>query len=149
MTLAARRPKIVYLNAFNTAIHLLVLALTPVLTASGAFTLTGGMSSARSLHTATLLADGRVLICGGADASLQALGTAEIYDPRTATFSPTGPMGTARFAANATMLPDGRVLIVGGEDRTTYQPPQRSFSIRPPARSLSLDRCLLHASTRR
>jgi len=82
----------------------------------GTFTLTGGMSSARSLHTATLLGDGRVLVCGGADDSRQALGTAEIYDPRTATFLPTGSMGTARFAANATMLPDGRVLIVGGED---------------------------------
>ena len=84
--------------------------------APGTFTLTGGMSSARSLHTATLLGDGRVLVCGGADATLQALSTAEIYDPLTATFSPTGTMGTARFAANATLLPDGRVLIVGGED---------------------------------
>ena len=84
--------------------------------APGTFTLTGEMSSARSLHTATLLGDGRVLVCGGADATFQALSTAEIYDPLTATFSPTGPMGTARFAANATLLPDGRVLIVGGED---------------------------------
>ena len=84
--------------------------------APGTFTLTGSMSSGRSLQTATLLCDGRVLVCGGVDALGVTLGTAEIYDPVSGAFSLTGSMGTARFAANATLLPDGRVLIAGGED---------------------------------
>ena len=82
----------------------------------GMFTLTGSMSTGRSLQTATLLADGRVLVCGGVDALGVTLGTAEIYDPVSGAFSLTGSMGTARFAANATLLPDGRVLVAGGED---------------------------------
>ena len=44
----------------------------------------------RAAHTATLLADGGVLVVGGRDGS-EALATSEIYDPRTDTFGPTGP----------------------------------------------------------
>jgi len=84
--------------------------------AAGTFTLTGSMSTGRSLHTATLLRDGRVLVCGGVDALGVTLGTAEIYDPVSGAFSLNGSMSMARFAANATLLPDGRVLIAGGED---------------------------------
>ncbi|MGA2514352.1 MAG: kelch repeat-containing protein [Candidatus Limnocylindrales bacterium] len=55
-------------------------------------------------HTATLLANGRVLIVGGA--------SAELYDPATGKFSPTGPM--APGGESATLLLDDRVLIAGG-----------------------------------
>ena len=51
------------------------------------FTATGNMTMARARHSATLLSDGRVLICGGTgDLS------AEIYDPATETFTTTGDM---------------------------------------------------------
>jgi hypothetical protein len=53
------------------------------------------MAAARSVQTASLLADGRVLVTGGElagwDYTGPFLASAEIYDPKTATFSATGP----------------------------------------------------------
>lgn len=75
------------------------------------------MNVPRAAHTATLLADGRVLLAGG----FRAAGTreipiasAEIYDPVTNTFIPTGDMNESRTGHTATLLPNGNVLIAGG-----------------------------------
>ena len=81
---------------------------------TGTFSPTGSMSTARNLHTATLLLDGRVLITGGDLSGTQPLADAELYDPTTGTFSPTGSLIAARAFHTATRLLDGRVLIVGG-----------------------------------
>jgi hypothetical protein len=80
---------------------------TVAVVASG-FMETGSMGIPRSGHTAVLLANSKVLIVGGPDA------TAELFDPATATFSPTGSMTTPRFGATATLLANGKVLIAGG-----------------------------------
>jgi hypothetical protein len=48
--------------------------------ATGSFSPTGSMTVARERHTATLLADGRVLVAGGWDEFGQ-VGSAEIYQP--------------------------------------------------------------------
>jgi len=78
-----------------------------------AFIATGSMTAPRSWHTATLLANGKVLIAGGSQGS-DPLATAELYDPVAGTFTPSGSMTTPRMAHSATLLPDGRVLIAGG-----------------------------------
>jgi Kelch motif protein/galactose oxidase-like protein len=45
----------------------------------------------RSGHTATILADGKILIVGGVVGTNTTLTSAEIYDPQTQTFSTEGP----------------------------------------------------------
>jgi hypothetical protein len=95
------------------------------------------MSARRQFHTATRLADGRVLIAGGAneDAYLTFLATAEIFDPATGDFTPTGSMKDARENHTATLLPDGRVLVAGGDrpGRGVVQPYLAGAEIYDPA----------------
>jgi hypothetical protein len=73
---------------------------------------------ARLNHTATLLADGRVLIAGGESTSPGAANgitaEAEIYTPKTGTFAATGSMTAPRTRQTATRLASGVVLIAGG-----------------------------------
>ena len=63
--------------------------------ASGTWTATGSLTTARDRHTATLLPNGKVLVAGGyATAAL--LASAELYDPASGTWSATGSLNTAR-----------------------------------------------------
>ena len=83
--------------------------------ATGLFTPAGSMATGRDGHTATLLANGKVLIIGGFEAGGAGfLKSAELYDPATGLFSPTGSMGTARRFHTATLLANGKVLVAGG-----------------------------------
>ena len=80
--------------------------------ASGSFTSTGNMAVSRSGHTASLLADGQVLIVGGSPAGAP---TAEIYDPNAGLFSVVPGLTEERVGHTATVLPSGKVLIAGGQ----------------------------------
>ena len=62
-------------------------------------------------HTATLLADGRVLVVGDVGRYQT---TASLYDPASDTWSETGPLTTPRYGHTATLLADGQVLVAGG-----------------------------------
>ena len=83
---------------------------------TGMFSATGPMTDVRIFHTATLLTDGRVLVAGGGRdyANHVFLQTAELFDPKTATFTATGSLASARTFQAATLLSDGRVLVSGG-----------------------------------
>src|SRR5262249_6464354 len=76
------------------------------------------LATARSGHSATVLADGRVLVAGGVGARGAALKAAELFDPARGQWSATGSMVDARVGHQAVRLADGRVLVTGGELRT-------------------------------
>ena len=84
--------------------------------ATGTFTATGSMSTARWGHAATLLNSGKVLITGGSQSGA-AFSSAELYDPITGTFTPTGNMTTVRALHTATLLNTGQVLVAGGNSQ--------------------------------
>lgn len=71
------------------------------------------LGSRRAFHTSTLLADGRILTCGGTDGA-SPLATCETLNPDTNKWEPTGRMNTARSNHTATLLPNGNVLAAGG-----------------------------------
>jgi hypothetical protein len=83
--------------------------------ATGSFTATGSLGTARGYHAASLLPNGKTLIVGGANW----ISIAELYDASTGTFSATGSLITGRMATSATLLPlTGKVLVAGGFQNT-------------------------------
>ena len=92
--------------------------------ATGVFSGTGNLTTYRGDHSATLLANGKVLIAGGAnqDPTGTGLASAELYDPSIGTFTQTGSMAVGRFLHTATQLQNGKVLIVGGALTSTSDP---------------------------
>jgi large repetitive protein len=88
-------------------------------TPAGHFSPTGSMD--KPYGTATLLADGRVLMTGAYTRQtidnhgvLVYSTAAELYDPATGAFTPTGSMIQAQGGAAVTRLKDGRILFAGG-----------------------------------
>jgi hypothetical protein len=93
---------------------ILAIGMTSFVEASHGWSPTAWMSTPRMGHTATLLADGRVLVCGGDGGTDASVATTEVYDPTLATWSPTASMRMPRYWQTATLLVDGRVLVSGG-----------------------------------
>ena len=84
--------------------------------ATGTFSLTGSLKTARSGNSTTVLPNGTVLMAAGQNDGANGgyLGSAEIYDPSTGKFTFTGSLITARFLHTAHLLASGEVLIVAG-----------------------------------
>ena len=72
------------------------------------------MNVGRIGATATTLRSGQVLVAGGLGPKLEALRSAELFDPSSMTWRETTPLPQTRFAQSATLLPNGQVLLVGG-----------------------------------
>ena len=81
---------------------------------SGTWTPTPSMAYPHAYHSASLLADGRVLVAGAGDGGYGASSEAEIYDPSTDSWTTAPNMSTEHGWHDATSLQDGRVLVVGG-----------------------------------
>src|SRR5256884_7477044 len=81
------------------------------------------LTQPRAEHTATLLANGTVLIAGGRDAADQPLASAEIYDPATAGYTLlASPLPAPVWGHTATRLGDGTGVIAGGQRGGRYRP---------------------------
>lgn len=104
--------------AFIAAIGV-VTATTPAFAGSGGFSNTGSLNVARINHTATLLANGEVIVTGGNNNTTGYLSSAEIYDPSKGKWTLTGSMTIAREGHDAVLLPNGQVLVAGGINATT------------------------------
>lgn len=96
------------------------------------------MAVPRAAHTATLLADGTVLVAGGCSVNGCELdaraGSTELYDPRSRSFRAGPRLSRWRVSHAAVRLPGGRVLVFGGWSRNglartaeLYVPARRAF----------------------
>jgi hypothetical protein len=85
---------------------------------SGTWKSTGALNLPRIGHTATLLANGQVLVAGGEDSNNKLVASAELYNPSTGKWTVTGSMVTPRIDHTATLLANGEVLIAGGVSGT-------------------------------
>ncbi|CAF1328352.1 unnamed protein product, partial [Rotaria magnacalcarata] len=65
------------------------------------------MNFGRDPHTASVLANGKVLVAGGIGSAY--LNSAELYDPSTGTWTSTGSMHFGRYGHTASVLTNGKV----------------------------------------
>jgi Galactose oxidase, central domain/Kelch motif len=82
--------------------------------ATGTWSPTGSMVEPRFEHSATLLANGMVLVVGAEHAPDEFLASTELYDPRTGRWTAAGDMANGRNDQCTALLPSGRVLVAGG-----------------------------------
>ncbi len=94
----------------------------------------GELIRGRLSHTATALADGRVLVTGGrvvlgpSNSAPEAQPSVEIWDPASRTFSRAGAMSEGRSHHTATLLDSGDVLIIGESGAEVWNPATGAFS---------------------
>lgn len=77
------------------------------------------MTTARALHTATKLADGRVVVCGGAQGTLTtptSIDGVEMFNPTTNAWTTLPNLMAPRGGHCAELMPDGTVVLFGGQD---------------------------------
>jgi hypothetical protein len=95
--------------------------------AGGSWTTTGSLNDSRFQHTATLLANGQVVIVGGSESGIGPLSSAELYDPSSPTWSDVGALNQMRGGQTATLLPFGTALVVGGLGPTGWLPNAETY----------------------
>jgi len=105
--------------------------------ASDSWSQTGVMTAPRIWHTATVLANGKILVAAGELYTqiplITALSSTEIYDSATNTWSAAGNMNFARYHHTATTWSNGRVFVLGGylgvASAEIYDPTSDTWSV--------------------
>jgi len=87
--------------------------------ARGSWTSVGSLSAARQAHTATVLADGTVLVSGGIGVFVSpvdsvALASVEHFELGRGRWATVASLAQPRFGHSANLLQDGRVLLASG-----------------------------------
>ncbi len=82
--------------------------------ATGGFSVTGALATARTHAVAAVLSGGDVLVAGGQNAAGTPLDSAELFDPTKGTWKTVPSLPLAVTDATATRLSDGDVLVAGG-----------------------------------
>lgn len=72
------------------------------------------LHAARAKHTATVTADGRVLVAGGFDEDRKPIDSVEIWSPTTQRWQQGPALKVPRYQHTATLLDNGRVMVAGG-----------------------------------
>lgn len=109
------------IRTMRVASCLSLVAFTCVSTWAAASTTTGSLLVGRYSHSATLLADGRVLVAGGVGTDGTILAEAEIYDPATGIWTQTGSMVAPRFNHELRLMEDGKVIVAGGNGQVSSE----------------------------
>jgi hypothetical protein len=102
--------------ALSATLLVLISLPRPAAAQAGTFSPSGTMSTARTVHTATLLANGTGAGRRTLSPGVATFASAEIYDPNTGLFSPTGSLSAARHQHTATLLANGTLLVAVGDD---------------------------------
>lgn len=87
----------------------------------GTFQNAGLMPTARILHTATVLPNGNVVLCGGAQGTLSAtvsVNAVSQFDPVNFAWTTLPPLQVARSAHATALMPDGTLVLLGGQGLT-------------------------------
>jgi hypothetical protein len=95
--------------------------------AQSSWTRVGPLTQGRTGHTATLMADGRVLVAAGeqsARGTRRSLTSSEIYTPDKREWRSAGTMKCPRSEQSAALLGDGSVLVVAGDFAAPGQQPE-------------------------
>ena len=125
-------------NVFALSRLILLLTFLCASRAKGAsFVETESMGNGRFVGTATLLANGQVLVAGGGGNPIfENVASAELYDPATHAWSFVDSLSIARISHSAVLLPNGKVLVAGGANNfftnvtsaELYDPATRSWT---------------------
>jgi hypothetical protein len=117
-----------FMSLVRTALVVCLLAGATNVQAQG-WSATGSLGTHRySGHTATLLANGKVLVVGGSVANAFATATAELYDPATGQWNATGSVGVGRFKDGA--RPTAAAVSTWTEDLTKAPREATPFGLR-------------------